>query len=37
MEYVAAGGSIDAIKTKYKLTAAQEKELNEQKANTKKA
>ena len=28
MEYVAAGGSIDAIKTKYKLTAGQEKELN---------
>jgi len=28
MEYVAAGGSIDAIKTKYKLTAGQEKNLN---------
>ena len=28
MEYVAAGGSIDAIKGKYKLTAAQEKNLN---------
>ena len=27
-EYVAAGGSIDAIKTKYKLTAGQEKNLN---------
>jgi len=26
--YVRSGGSIDAIKTKYKLTAAQEKELN---------
>tara|TARA_R100001443_G_scaffold65649_1_gene74870 strand:+ start:2395 stop:2982 length:588 start_codon:yes stop_codon:yes gene_type:complete len=28
MEYIASGGSIDAIKTKYKLTAAQEKNLN---------
>jgi len=28
IEYVAAGGSIDAIKTKYKLTAGQEKNLN---------
>ena len=27
-EYVAAGGDIEAIKTKYKLTAIQEKELN---------
>jgi hypothetical protein len=27
-EYMAAGGSIDAIKTKYKLTAGQEKNLN---------
>ena len=35
-EYVAAGGDIEAIKTKYKLTEVQEKELNEQKANTKK-
>jgi hypothetical protein len=26
--YVRSGGSIDAIKTKYKLTAVQEKELN---------
>ena len=28
IEYIAAGGSIDAIKTKYKLTAGQEKNLN---------
>ena len=35
-EYVAAGGDVEAIKTKYKLTAAQEKALNEQKTNTKK-
>ena len=28
IKYVASGGSIDAIKTKYKLTAVQEKELN---------
>ena len=28
IEYMAAGGSIDAIKTKYKLTAGQEKNLN---------
>ena len=28
MEYIASGGSIDAIKTKYKLTAAQEKNLS---------
>lgn len=28
IEYVAAGGSVDAIKTKYKLTAGQEKNLN---------
>ena len=35
-EYVGAGGDVEAIKTKYKLTAAQEKELNGQKANTKK-
>jgi len=28
IEYVASGGSIDAIKTKYKLTAGQEKNLN---------
>ena len=32
-EYVAAGGNVDAIKSKYKLTAAQEKELNGQKAD----
>ena len=36
-EYVGAGGDIKAIKTKYKLTAAQEKELNGQKADTEKA
>ena len=35
-EYVAAGGDVKAIKTKYKLTAEQEKELNGQKANTEK-
>jgi hypothetical protein len=34
MEYIASGGSLDAIKTKYKLTAAQEKELNGQTKNT---
>jgi hypothetical protein len=39
-EYIAAGGKLDAIKNKYKLTAAQEKELNGQQTkteNTKKA
>jgi hypothetical protein len=36
-EYIAAGGDVNAIKTKYKLTAKQEKELNGQKANTEKA
>ena len=35
-EYVSAGGSLDAIKTKYKLTVVQEKELNGQKADTGK-
>ena len=35
-KYVAAGGKLDAIKTKYKLTATQEKELNGQKADTAK-
>ena len=30
-EYIAAGGNIEAIETKYKLTAADKKELNEQK------
>ena len=35
-EYVVAGGDVNAIKTKYKLTAKQEKELNEQKADTTK-
>ena len=35
-EYVVAGGDVNAIKTKYKLTAKQEKELNGQKANTAK-
>jgi hypothetical protein len=37
IKYVKAGGSIDAIKKKYKLTAAQEKQLNEQETNTEKA
>ena len=36
-EYVGAGGDVKAIKTKYKLTAVQEKELNGQKADTEKA
>ena len=36
-EYVTAGGDVKAIKTKYKLTAAQEKELNGQTKNTTKA
>ena len=36
-EYVAAGGSIEAIESKYKLTAGDKKELNGQKANTEKA
>ena len=37
-EYVMAGGEVEAIKTKYKLTAEQEKALtNEKRANTKKA
>jgi len=35
-EYMLAGGDVNAIKTKYKLTAKQEKELNGQTANTKK-
>jgi len=35
-DYVLAGGDVNAIKTKYKLTAKQEKELNGQKANTEK-
>ena len=34
-EYMTAGGSIDAIKSKYKLTAVEEKTLNGQKADTK--
>ena len=34
-EYIAAGGDVNAIKTKYKLTAAQEKELNGQTKDTK--
>ena len=33
-EYVAAGGDVKAIKTKYKLTATQEKELNGQTKDT---
>ena len=37
-EYVMAGGEVEAIKTKYKLTASQEKALiNERKANIKEA
>ena len=36
-EYITAGGDVKAIKTKYKLTAAQEKELNGQTKNTTKA
>ena len=37
-EYMTAGGNINAIKSKYKLTATEEKTLlNEQKADTKKA
>jgi hypothetical protein len=36
-EFVSAGGSVDAIKSKYKLTAAQEKQLNEKTADTTKA
>ena len=35
-DYVMAGGDVNAIKTKYKLTAKQVKELNGQKANTAK-
>ena len=37
IEFVAAGGSVDAIKSKYKLTAPQEKQLNEKTADTTKA
>jgi hypothetical protein len=37
VEYISAGGDIKAIKSKYKLTAAQEKQLNGQKSNTTKA
>jgi len=37
-EYIQAGGDVEAIKTKYKLTASQEKALiNEKRANTTKA
>ena len=37
-EYIQAGGDVEAIKTKYKLTAEQEKALtNEKRANTTKA
>ena len=35
-DYIKAGGDIDAIKNKYKLTAAEEKTLNGKKANTTK-
>ena len=37
IKYVKAGGDIKAIKSKYKLTAVQEKELNGQETNTEKA
>ena len=36
IEYIAAGGNINAIRSKYKLTAAQEKELNGQTKDTTK-
>ena len=36
-EFVSAGGSVDAIKSKYKLTVAQEKQLNEKTADITKA
>lgn len=36
-DYMKAGGDINAIKTKYKLTAAEEKTLNGKKANITKA
>ena len=36
-EYIAAGGKIEAIESKYKLTAADKKELNGQKASITKA
>ena len=35
-EYIAAGGDVEAISKKYKLNANQVRELNGQKANTKK-
>ena len=37
MGYVRSGGKIEAVKSKYKLTESQEKELNGQKADTEKA
>ena len=37
MGYVRSGGEVEAVKSKYKLTESQEKELNGQKANTEKA
>ena len=36
-EYIAAGGKIEAIESKYKLTAADKKELNEQKTDNTEA
>jgi len=36
-EYVLAGGDVETIKSKYKLSKAQEKQLNGQKENTKEA
>ena len=37
LEYISAGGDVKAIKAKYKLSINQEKELNGQSKNTKKA
>jgi hypothetical protein len=37
MGYVRSGGKVEAVKSKYKLTESQEKELNGQKADTEKA
>ena len=36
-DYIVAGGDVEAIKTKYKLTAVQEKELNGQSKDIKEA
>ena len=37
VEYIKSGGHVEAIKSKYKITAAQEKQLNGQSKNTKEA